>query len=318
MTSLASASRLAGLALVTAIFAACTARMEDQMAHADTLPEGAFVELQGGRIHAVVRGSGPDLVMIHGANGNARDFSFDLMDRMSGEFRVIAFDRPGFGFSDDFGGPTSPIVQADLLRQAAMLLGAERPLVLGHSYGGAVALAWALRMPQDVAGLTLLAPVTHPWEESLGLWYQISASWLGQYLVLPLVAALAPRSAVENTLAGVFSPDPVPDGYLDHFGLSLTMRHAQLALNARQVNSLNGYVAAMAPGYPALTMPIEVLHGTADETVLLDIHSAKLAAEVESASLTVLEGTGHMPHHAQPETTADAIRRTARRAGVLR
>ena len=287
------------------------------MAQADTVPEGAFIDLAEGRIHAVVRGSGPDLVMIHGANGNARDFSFDLMDRMSAEFRVIALDRPGFGFSDDFGGPESPIVQADILRQAASALGAETPIVVGHSYGGAVALAWALRAPQDVAGLTLLAPVTHPWDESLGLWYQISASWLGQYLVLPLVAALAPRSSVENTLAGVFAPDAVPEGYLDHLGVSLTMRHAQLALNARQVNSLNGYVEAMAPGYPALTMPIEVLHGTEDETVLLDIHSAKLAAQVESASLTIMEGTGHMPHHAQPETVVDAIRRTAQRAGIL-
>lgn len=286
------------------------------MARAETPPEGAFIDLAGGRIHAIIRGQGPDLVMIHGANGNARDFSFDLIDRMADEFRVIAFDRPGFGFSEDFGGPESPIDQADILRAAAHALGLETPILLGHSYGGAVALAWALRAPDDVAGLTLLAPVTHPWPGDLGLWYRLTASRLGRYLILPTIAALAPRRAVENALAGVFSPDPVPGGYLDHLGFRQTMRRDQLALNAQQVNSLIGYVEAMHPGYPALTMPIEIVHGTADTTVGISIHAERMLREVESANLTRLENGGHMPHHAQPETVAEAIRRTYQRAGA--
>ena len=284
------------------------------MAHAETPPEGAFVDLPQGRIHAIVRGQGPDLVMIHGANGNARDFSFDLIDRMAEEFRVIAFDRPGFGFSDDFGGVESPIDQADILRAAAVALGVENPVALGHSYGGAVALAWALRAPGDVAGLTLLAPVTHPWPGDLGLWYRMTASPLGRYVILPTIAALAPRSAVENTLANVFAPDPVPEGYLDHLGFELTMRSGQLSLNAQQVNSLIGYVEAMYPGYPALSMPIEIVHGTKDKTVGIGIHSERFLKEVESANLTTLENVGHMPHHAYPDIVAEAIRRTRDRA----
>lgn len=284
------------------------------MARADTPSEGAFIDLPQGRIHAIIRGQGPDLVMIHGANGNARDFSFDLIDRMADEFRVIAFDRPGFGFSDEFGGPESPVDQADILRAAAAALEVENPIVLGHSYGGAVAMAWALRAPDDVAGVTLLAPVTHPWPGDLGLWYRLTASPLGRYLILPTIAALAPRSAVENTLANVFAPDPVPEGYLDHLGFNLTMRRDQLALNAQQVNSLIRYVEAMYPGYPALTMPIEIVHGTADKTVYIGIHAERMVREVESARLTTLENGGHMPHHTEPEIVADAIRRTFQRA----
>jgi pimeloyl-ACP methyl ester carboxylesterase len=282
---------------------------------AQTSAEGAFVDLPGGRIHAVVQGTGPDLILVHGANGNARDFTFDLVGRMAADFRVIAFDRPGFGFSDDFGGPESPLDQADILRDAARALGAERPIVLGHSYGGAVAMAWALRDP-DLAALVLLAPATHPWPGDLGLWYRISGSAVGQALVLPLVAALAPRSGVDRTLEGVFAPDPVPAGYLDHLGFDLTMRPAQLGLNARQVTGLKRHVTAMAPGYPALTLPIEVLHGTEDETVLLALHAERLATELETANLTRLQGTGHMPHHARPDDVADAIRRAAARAGL--
>ncbi len=286
------------------------------MAHAQTRPEGAFVSLQGGQVHAIVRGQGPDLVMIHGANGNARDFSFELIDRLAGEFRVIAFDRPGFGFSEAFDGLESPVEQADILRAAAAALGVVRPILLGHSYGGAVAMAWALRAGDDLAGMTLLAPATHPWPGELGLWYRLTASWLGQTLVLPAVARIAPRESVERTLAGVFAPDPVPEGYLDHLGYDLTMRVGQLTLNARQVNSLRAHVEAMAPGYPALSLPIEVVHGSEDVTVGLRYHAERLVKDVESARLTRLDGVGHMPHHARPEDVVAAVERTAARAGL--
>ncbi|MDD7972513.1 alpha/beta fold hydrolase [Roseinatronobacter alkalisoli] len=318
MTLTLSASRLAALAFSAILLTACMGVIGDRMANAQTQPEGAFVTLPEGRIHAIIRGHGPDLVLIHGANGNARDFSFGLIDRMAADFRVIALDRPGFGFSDDFGGPEGPLEQADILRAAVAELGVERPILLGHSYGGAVALAWALRAGDDVAGLTLLAPASHPWPGDLGLWYRISASALGRNIVLPLVAQFAPDSAVTATLDGVFSPNPVPDGYLDHLGRDLTLRADQLALNARQVNSLKTYVDGMAPGYPALTIPIEVVHGTSDETVGMSIHSERLEQEVSSVNLTRLEGVGHMPHHARPEAVADAILRTAQRAGLIR
>ncbi len=300
------------------MLAACSAAVEDGAAWAETPPEGAFVTLPEGRIHAIVRGEGPDLVMIHGANGNARDFSFDLMDRMAGEFRVIAFDRPGFGFSDDFGGPDGPVEQADILRAAAAEMGLSDPILLGHSYGGAVALAWALRAENELAGLTLLAPASHPWPGELGLWYRLSASAMGQTLVLPVVARLAPRGSVERTLGRVFAPDPVPEGYLDHLGFDLTMRASQLTLNARQVDSLKGHLDAMYPGYPALSLPIEVLHGREDVTVGLQFHAERLEVEVESANLTRVDDMGHMPHHADPALVAETIRQTARRAGLLR
>ncbi|WP_439560447.1 alpha/beta fold hydrolase [Roseinatronobacter sp.] len=318
MTLKISASRFAALVLGAGLVTACVGMAEDRMAHAQTQPEGAFVTLPEGRIHAVIRGQGPDLVMIHGANGNARDFSFDLIDRMAADFRVIALDRPGFGFSDDFGGPDGPVEQADILRAAVAELDVTRPIVLGHSYGGAVALAWALRAGDDVAGLTLLAPASHPWPGDLGLWYRISASALGQHVVLPLVARFAPASAVDSTLDGVFAPNPVPDGYLDHLGRDLTLRAEQLALNAQQVNGLKPHVEAMATGYPALNIPIEVVHGTADETVGMSIHSERLEREVPSVNLTRLDGVGHMPHHARPDAVANAILRTAQRAGLVR
>lgn len=286
------------------------------MAHAEMGPEGQFVTLPQGQVHAIVKGEGPDLVMIHGANSNARDFSFDLIDRMADDFRVIAFDRPGFGYSDSLGEPLSPMKQAELLRRAAQQLEVDQPIVLGHSYGGAVALAWALRAGDDVAGLTLLAPASHPWPGELGFWYQLSASALGQHVVLPMISHVVPRGLVEGSLERVFQPNEVPDGYLDHLGFDLTLRTSQMQINALQIDRLEGYLEAMVPEYPDLSIPIEVVHGRADRTVGLQYHAERLEAEVDSVNLTRVEGMGHMPHHADPERVADAIRRTAERAGV--
>lgn len=314
MTLRRSAHKPLWLVLIAAMAVACSAALEDPLAKAQTQPEGAFIDLPEGRVHAIIRGRGPDLIMIHGANGNARDFSFDLIDRLSGQFRVIAVDRPGFGFSDDFGGLESPLQQAEVLRDAMAAIGVERPLVVGHSYGGAVALAWALQAPDHVAGLTLFAPVTHPWPGNLGLWYQISGSVFGQKVVVPLVSAFATRDRVARPLKSVFAPDPVPEGYLDHLGVDLTTRRAQLMLNARQVTTLKGYVDAMMHGYAALEMPIEIVHGDKDKTVGLHIHGQRFIQDVTSARLTILEGVGHMPHHARPKAAVDAIHRTARRA----
>lgn len=311
MTLHRSARRLASIALVVAVTAAC-AKAQPRV----TPAQGQFIALDDGRIHAVVQGSGPDLVLIHGANGNARDFTLDLVGRMSSDFRVIAFDRPGFGYSDDFGGPESPQDQARILRAAAAKLGVTKPVVLGHSYGGAVALAWALQGGADTSALVLLAPASHPWPGDLGLWYRITETGFGQNVLLPMVARLAPRSAMDRAVKGVFAPDPVPAGYIDHLGTDLTLNADQLRLNARQINSLIDHVTAMAPQYPTLSLPIEVLHGTADKTVGLTIHSERLEADVPSARLTRLENVGHMPHHARPVAVAEAILRAAKRAGL--
>ncbi|MEY8838497.1 alpha/beta fold hydrolase, partial [Cribrihabitans sp. XS_ASV171] len=136
-------SLLVGLALLAALTAFFARRHEDR-ANAAYPPRGELLEIDGVQVHAVVMGAGPDVVLIHGSSGNARDMTFDLAPRLAERYRVIAFDRPGLGFTDRLHEAGATISeQAALLSRAAVALGAERPVVVGHSYGGAVALAWA-------------------------------------------------------------------------------------------------------------------------------------------------------------------------------
>jgi pimeloyl-ACP methyl ester carboxylesterase len=289
-------------------------------------PEGQFIDVNGRQVHAVVRGSGPDLVLIHGAGGNAREFTFDFMDRLTDRYRVIVFDRPGLGFTDrtdekyDSAFTTEaegPQEQAAMLQAAAAMIGADNPIVLGHSYGGSVALAWALNHPDNIAGVVNLAGPSHPWPGDLGAYYKVNGSTLGGAIVPPLIAAFATDARIEDAITCIFAPQAVPDGYAEHIGGPLTIRPDSFRANARQVNTLRPHIVAMAPRYASeLTLPIEILHGDLDTTVPLDIHSIPLRDAVPQAKLTVLTGVGHMPHHAEPQLVVDAIDRIAQHAGL--
>jgi pimeloyl-ACP methyl ester carboxylesterase len=279
--------------------------------------QGRVVEVEGRRVHAVTRGQGPDLVLIHGASGNVRDMTFDLMDRLADRYRVTAFDRPGLGYTDAGAEPgESPSDQALLLRAAARELGIERPIVLGHSFGGAVALAWALGDPEGTAAVVDVSGVAMPWPGTLNRLYRATSAGAGDILIPALVAAWAPEALVDQAIAATFAPNPVPDGYAAQFGAALAIRRDSFRENARQVNALRAHVVDMSRHYESLTMPIEIVHGEADTIVPLQVHSIPLSRLAPNAQLVILPGLGHMPHHNAPEEVVAAVDRARRRAGL--
>lgn len=320
LMSLTAALSAAGLAGCAGLVSRQAGRREAEWMAAHP-PVGELVTVEGRPVHLLQAGrpagSAPEVVLIHGANGNLRDFTFDLVGRLAPGFRVIAVDRPGLGWSDSWGEADSdPSEQARVLRAALAQIGVRRPIVLGHSYGAAVAMGWALQAEAETAGLVLLGGATHPWDGGgLGLWYALNTTPIARP-TRAIVSAFVPDATVLATLAAVFAPDPVPPGYAEHFGTGLSLRRDSQANNARQVNALLEYVTRMQPRYGALSLPIEALHGDRDMIVGLDIHARRLVADVASARLTVLEGAGHMPHHSHPEAVVAAVHRAARRAGL--
>ncbi|SFR17906.1 alpha/beta fold hydrolase [Poseidonocella sedimentorum] len=313
-------------AVLAALAGACTTVNASRTERAEEAfpPTGELLRIGETTVHAHVAGTGPTIILIHGASGNARDFTFSLVEDLARDYRVIAFDRPGLGWTDRLPGTTgalntdheSAADQARLLDAAARALGVERAVVVGHSYGGAVALAWALEAPERVAGLALFAAPSHPWDGGLGALYRINASALGGAVAVPLLSALAPPSRLEETVADIFAPQSPPPGYLAHVGAPLSLRPESLRANAQQVNGLLPEIELMAPRYPALTLPIELIHGDADTIVPLAIHSRRLAERAPGARLQVLPGVGHMPHHADPAAARAAIDRAVARAGL--
>jgi pimeloyl-ACP methyl ester carboxylesterase len=263
-------------------------------------------------------GSAPDVVLIHGSNGSTRDMSFRLAPALADRYRVLMLDRPGLGYSDPIAKtPASLRNQASYLCTAAQMIGVERPIVLGQSYGGGVALAWALQHPDSLSALVSVSGVSHPWDGSLDLFYRLTASWPGQYLLVPMITAFVPDQTIRRSLVDVFAPQPVPEGYVDHLGIDLTLRSGSLRANARQRAQLFEDIKRQSQHYGRITAPAELIHGAADTTVGLKIHAERLAADLPNANLTVLPGVGHMPHHVATDEVVGAVDRAAMRAGLM-
>ena len=164
-------------------------------------------------------------------------------------------------------------------------------------------------------GLTLISAASNVWEGELGRWYRLNETWWGQNIITPLVATLATTARAQETVARIFAPDPVPEGYLDHIGLPLSLRPMQLRATAQQVNRLREDIRAQVPDYAAITVPVEIIHGTQDITVPLETHARPLSRQITQSVLTELEGRGHMPHHSAEIDVIAAIDRMATRVG---
>lgn len=315
---------LLGLIVVVVVLVQFLALKRDRDAAANYPPTGQLIDVDGVKVHAVQMGQGPDLVLLHGASGNTRDYTFAFADLLADRYRITLLDRPGMGWTEQMDpaharafstAHASPRDQARLLKAATDQLGVTQPIVVGHSFGGIVGYAWALEF-DDLAGVVSIAGVANPWPGELGWTYRVNGAAWGGGLVVPVLSAFVPKSYIETTLASIFEPQSAPEGYLDHVGPTLSLRRHSMRANARQVNWLRPYVVEMAAQYGQIKVPVEIVHGDADTIVPLAVHSALVPGQIEGANVTVLPGIGHMPQHTNPDAVIAAIDRVAARAGL--
>src|SRR5262244_4604514 len=136
---------VAGLVL----FTARTARQVEKKLP----PRGRFIDVDGARIHYLDEGTGPTLLLVHGLAGQMHNFTHSLVGKLRRDFRVVILDRPGSGYSTRPAGASATIsAQALTISRFCQELKLGRPLIVGHSIGGAIALALALDHPDEVAG----------------------------------------------------------------------------------------------------------------------------------------------------------------------
>lgn len=307
---------LLGLLGLTGATQVLAARREARAAKLSP-PKGQDVEVEGRRVQVEVQGSaGPDLVLIHGSSGNTRDFTFRLADELAGRYRVFVVDRPGLGWSDPVKGGDGLEAQARAIQKAVAALGAKCPIVLGQSYGGAVALTWGATLPGTACALVPVSGVAYPWSTGLGWYYSMLSHPFGRALVIPLITAFTPRALIKAEINKVFAPQSAPPGFAAYFGPELTVRRAQMRTNARQRRALLGEITRLSPRWREIEVPIEAIHGDCDPIVHHGIHSERLAEEVAQARVTILPGIGHMPHHVARAEVIAAVDRAALRADV--
>ena len=277
-------------------------------------PLGRFIEVDGVRLHVHEQGAGPALLLIHGLGGQMRHFTYGVVEHLAREFRVVSIDRPGSGFSVRASG-----TPADLATQAAAVAGLIKHLqlgpavIVGHSLGGAVALTLALNHPACVAGLALIAPLTHlpgdgkPPDAFRAL--MITSAWRRMLFAWTLAtpASIAGRRIV---LEQVFGPEAVPFDFATRGGGLLSLRPSQFIAASRDIQALQASMPTITSRYGDLHLPIRILFGRGDRVLDWRLNGQGLVDEVASAQLTLVEG-GHMLPLTMPELTADFIRTSA-------
>lgn len=271
---------------------------------------GQFVEVDGVRLHYLEHGTGTPLVLLHGNGGMIQDFlSSGLIDKAAERHRLIAFDRPGYGYSDRPRGRIwTAQAQADLLAAALKQLGAEKAIVLGHSWGCSVAVALARQHPDLVGGLVLEAGYFYP-SARLDVW-PMSAPAIPvvgdvlRYTVSPLLS----RAFWPVFMRKIFGPNDEPAKF-KKFPKELALRPSQLRASAEESALMVPGAMAAREHYVELTMPVAIVAGEDDRMVRAKDQSARLHEEVAQSTFELLPGTGHMVHHTATEAVLAAVAR---------
>jgi pimeloyl-ACP methyl ester carboxylesterase len=256
----------------------------------------------------VDRGTGPVVVLLHGNGVLLQDFvSSGVLDLAAKRYRIIAFDRPGFGYSDRPRTTTwTPARQAALLSGALLEIGVERAVVVGHSWGAMVALAMALNQPGLVSGLVLLSGYYYGTARADVVPASLPAiPVLGDamaHTISPFAGALVGPAAVKAS----FAPAPISDKFAS-FPVAMTLRPSQVRATAADTAMMIPSAVAISRRYPQLKLPVIVMAGEGDLIAHVDKHARRLAADLAGAELRLVPGQGHLFHYAVPEQVVGAI-----------
>jgi pimeloyl-ACP methyl ester carboxylesterase len=275
-------------------------------------PLGKKVVVAGAALNVVELGpedaEGPPVLLLHGASCNLEAMRYPLGELLAQRHRVILIDRPGHGWSErERETDSMPAIHARMIEEALQQLEIGPVIVVVHSLAGALGARMALDHPARVAGLVMLAPVTHPWRGGVG-WYNeavttpVIGKLLAHTITLPLGLLLAERSA-----RNVFLPQAMPEGFVKDTATPLLLRPREFVANAHDLVTLKQAVAEQAPRYGAITAPVTVIAGDVDKTVSTGIHARPFAATVPSTRLIVLAGVGHMIQNTVPDLVATEI-----------
>lgn len=277
---------------------------------------GQFVEIDGNRIHYVDEGEGRPIVFVHGLGAQLHQFRHTLFGRFGPGYRLIALDRPGSGYSVRAKGTTGRLPeQAELISRFIETLSLKRPLVVGHSLGGAVALTLAVEHPDAISGIALLAPLTHleaGVREKAGLLYIRSRLW--RWIMAYTVAIPTSLRYARPTMEFIFAPQPVPADYMIHGGGWLGLRPSHFHATSTDFVAVEQDLGRIERRYGEIAMPAGIFFGTDDRVIAVRTHGAPMTDRIEGVDFEAVEGLGHMPQFVEPDRVIAFIKRIAERA----
>lgn len=273
-------------------------------------PRGRFADTRAGRLHHCDEGAGETpVVFLHGASGTLNVWHPAFGPDIARAGRRLLVDRPGHGHSERRAGREAARLshQAGAIVDLLDAVGAERAILVAHSWSGALAMRFALDHPDRTAGLLLLAPVTHPWPGGITWYYTLAARPRVGPLFTWTLALPGGEAWMSRGIDSVFAPQAAPPAYAQDAAIPLVLRPSQFRANAEDCDLLLDEVTAQAPRYRDVRCPLTIMAGTADAVVWTHLHSHGLVRDIPHARYIEMPGVGHAPHHAEPASVLDEI-----------
>jgi pimeloyl-ACP methyl ester carboxylesterase len=261
----------------------------------------------------------PPIVFIHGASSSLYDPLYSFREKLEGRARLLFVDRPGHGASEE--GDASnilPDAQADAIAVLMDKRGIRRAVIVGHSFGGAIAAAFAVRHPQMVAGLVFLSPAVYPWPGGVAWYYRAASAPVTGSVFSTLVVPPLGLVAINRAAQAVFAPNKVPENYIVRTKAMQAINPIRFRHNAKEISALSDWAKSASSNYPRIKAPTVIITGDADEIVSPDVHARHLARDVIDSTLIVVRNLGHKADFVASDLAIAAIEKVSGRKTDLR
>ncbi len=289
---------LAAIASALVLLSRRKTKQIEAFARSQIEPAGAFADIDGTRLHYIDRGQGPPIVFLHGLGGNLLNFVPTLFPLLQDEFRLIALDRAGSGFSAARADGSGALPDhADLVAGLMDHLGIDKAVIVGHSLGGAIALQMALRHPERVEALALIAPLTHVVEDRRGF---VKALYIPsdrrRRFIADTFAVPAVAKNGDASLALIFGPQHAPDDFATEGGGYVSLFPSHFHASSTDLTALPDHLPDQETRYGEIGVPLGILYGTGDR--ILDATDTRPCLRRKISADGIGPARGHRAHAA--------------------
>ncbi len=271
---------------------------------------GTQVKVRDFPLRVVQSGSGRDVLLIHGSPGSVEDWE-PIIRGLSDSFHVTAFDWPGQGYSGDTG-EYSIEHNADVALELVDALKLDHVIVVGHSFGGATALAMALRTSPRVDAYVIIDSAAYTPSRKAGMLFRVlDAPGVGRGLSAVVAPLFAPAK-IRKGLAETFSNGTVPEEFATR---RIAIWNSPKVSHATAAETLGyaGWLRVLSPGYPRIARPVVIVAEADSE--FRRTTAERLHQDIAGSTLRLVPGTGHLIQIEKPDAVVDAIRQAAGQKG---
>ncbi|MBN2532737.1 MAG: alpha/beta hydrolase [Spirochaetales bacterium] len=272
---------------------------------ANDLYRGEFIDIKGDTIRYFQKGQGPDVLLIHGTPGVVEDWE-TLAKELEKDYRVTAYDRPGQGLSSFQYNPDPLLYNMEIAAGLIKALSLTDVIVIGHSYGGAIALALAVQESPEIKGFVLLSPASFP-TGGFKLFDLIAGYPVAGRGLIRIIRGSVIPSLIKNGLNTAFNPNlkQKPDYYYET-RINLFIQAKALVSTYREEAFFNKGINSIKQYYGDIKKPVLIIHGESDKVIPLYV-SQELNNLIPDSKLVILNETCHMVQYVAPEKIKEEI-----------